>query len=697
MKISEAGLVVALLITPSCNAFLASRNERRGNHRGAQQPSLQMVLETPPELAEYRKNKLGESSSIDPDHVIDEARKRRRAIETTAKLEDEKALNKSLQSTLSPEVAEYLQTKLGTVATIRQEAIQIQTDLSKIQSQSDETLLSDVNSKVEFLAKKAEELTQRVQALKKTSLTQDSPATPPVASSSLPVQTPETTAPLSTALTVSVESSEAQLALARQARLRHENAMQQRDEALRNQAESRRLAWEESKKRAEEKARRKRVEPVVAKAAPKPPKKLDILARFEAWKDARDKSEDMKQTDKGDVPGPANVKDKGTKTPVSERRALAATIPELDVATKARYEAWKRSKLEEPKKGTVNGQSMSGQQSKPVDTSSSGTTFPSSRPVASTGDARNRPDDVASSASSPPGSPRFDPRTRSMPKDTPTIMVKAVRSDDRFSSGSSTAPFDSPSDLPVETPSMSFERPSLIAETWSFPVERPFFLEKPDGVFFLEIGEAAQMLHSVEAEMQYEPQSTLYNGRMGTSQSLSAGPTQATSGSWLGNLWRRLNRPDPSLPPDFVVRSPSPKSQGKANGNASRIPSRGKDWNPSSRAKNVTPSVPLEYAVRPTRPSQRIVSQPPPVAIPTVQVPRTQRRQVSNDRSASLEPPEFAVRPTRIQPSNTGGNSRRDQRSTISPLEESPEFSVRGTPSKGRDTPDFKPPYYARW
>jgi hypothetical protein len=443
-----------------------------------------MVLKTPPELAEYRQDKLGKSSSIDPEHVIDEARKRRRAVETTAKLEEEKSFNKELQATLSPEVAEYLQTKLGTVATIRQEAIQIQTDLSKIQSQSDEALLSDVSSKVEFLAKKAEELTQRVQELKKTSLPQDPPPTSPVSASPLPVQSTETTASQSTALTVAIEPSQSQLELARQARLRHENAMRQRDETLRNQAESRRLAWEESKKRAEEKAKRKRLEPVVAPESPKPHNKLDILARFEAWKEARSKAEDDKKAKKSGSETSVTAMDSGAKTQVSKRPFVPETVPELDEATKARYEAWKRSKLEEAKKSNIN--STSGQITSPMDNPSLSTSFPPKQPVAPAVDSRNRPEDGPSSSPAPPGSPRFDPRTRSMPKDTPTIMVKAVRKDDSYSSVSPPAPFESLIDpLPVESPSTSGGRPSFMTEPWSFPVERPFFLEKPDDVFFL--------------------------------------------------------------------------------------------------------------------------------------------------------------------------------------------------------------------
>ena len=171
--------------------------------------------------------------------------------------------------------------------------------------------------------------------------------------------------------------------------------------------------------------------------------------------------------------------------------------------------------------------------------------------------------------------------------------------------------------------------------------------------------------------MKYQPQSRLYNGRIETPEPLSTGPSQSTSGSWLGNLWRRLNRPNSSLPSDFAVR----RSQGKAKGKAARIQ---KDWNQSTR---VTPTVPLEFAVRPTRPSQRIGSQPPVAAA------RSTRMQVP---TTPLEPSEFALRPTR-------GNSRMDQRNTRSPPAESPEFSVRETPRKPRNTPDTKPPYYARW
>lgn len=194
------------------------------------------------------------------------------------------------------------------------------------------------------------------------------------------------------------------------------------------------------------------------------------------------------------------------------------------------------------------------------------------------------------------------------------------------------------------------------------------------------------MLHSVEAEMKYQPQSRLYNSRIETPESLSAGPSQTTSGSWLGNLWRRLNRPDQGRPPDFAVRPTTRQGGEKPKGKATRM-----------QSTRVTPSVPLEYAVRTTRPSQRIGSQPR-VDSPAA-APRSKHTQVRTERSTPLQPPEYAVRPTRIQNSKNGSKSRMDQRSTRSPLpvEEAPEFSVRGTPRKSRNATDMKPPYYARW
>jgi hypothetical protein len=205
------------------------------------------------------------------------------------------------------------------------------------------------------------------------------------------------------------------------------------------------------------------------------------------------------------------------------------------------------------------------------------------------------------------------------------------------------------------------------------------------------------MLDSIEAEMKYPPQSRrMYNSRIGNSELQSTGPSTSPSGSWLGNLWRRLNRPDPNLPPDFVVRSTSRQGKEKENGKGKvpRIQNQAKDWNRSTVA---TPSVPLEFAVRPARATQRII--PQPTVAGKASASRSIRMQAATEGSAPLEPPEFALRPTRVPKSNIGGKSSMEQRngSPRSPLSESPELSARGNPSKSRDSPDMKPPYYARW
>ncbi len=508
MRIPHAAIAVALVVSPN-DAFVLPPRQRN-----VRSQCLAMVVETPPELAEYMKTKLGTASAINVDDALDEARKERQRDATEAAAKREETIQNETQATMSPEVAEYLQTKLG-ITTRKLSKIETKVDRVETQTHLNAQLLRDANMKVDELTKKAEELTQRVLEIKKSSTstiakeevteskttTEQMEATETTMSllvaptmieksanseTSLTMTLTRSTSPspkTSSTMTVDSESPASQLAMARQARQRSQNEMKLRDEGLRNQAENRRRAWEQSKLRAEAKAKQKREKPEMVPESPEQENKFDMLARFEAWKEARDLSEDKRKQKKADLDKSVLLAHSEAKHKVPKEEQVSDIESELDQETKMRYDAWKRSKLQDATTGTTTKHVSS--QSTMVDYRTSTSSSATKTPAAPESQTNVWPGSVPSSSTVPPTSPRFDPRSRSTPGDSTTIMVKAVRKDERNS-------IPSPSVPRATTQTSQYgqnEEPRVVlpVETVNFPApaDRPFFLEKPEGLYFL--------------------------------------------------------------------------------------------------------------------------------------------------------------------------------------------------------------------
>ena len=166
-----------------------------------------------------------------------------------------------------------------------------------------------------------------------------------------------------------------------------------------------------------------------------------------------------------------NTSSPTAESPSSSARTVAVSrtdangVPDdIDYETREKYEKWKRTREQ------LNA-------------------VQEIRPTRTTTEARYTPPPSPSSTQAEAQTRRFDPAQ--WKKNDQTIIVQAVRNDGKANESTYSADFVSGRAIP--TPS----------QTVPIIISRPFFIESPEDLFFVDIGEAAMIKLAIDAQQSY--------------------------------------------------------------------------------------------------------------------------------------------------------------------------------------------------
>jgi hypothetical protein len=474
----------------------------------------------PPEIAEYIQRKLGGATGTLDDRAAEEIRKKRRKY---IQLQKEFDLGEEREARVSPEIAEYLQSRLGTASSpSRTEQISKREEIVSLPARID--TLATFSTAAASSTSSSKKLDVRAEPAPIPSAKAPAVAVPAVAAATAATKIPTGLGDLVPFPPREPSSPEEKRRMELDEKLRAKNEAQRRREAAaRFKAESRALAWEDSKRRAEEKARmkreesrtRKEEEPIMTTVKttveePKPQvvasriqttrksknevprqenqespvSKFNVLSRFQAWKEAKETAEEVEKRKKATVEKLILAHSEALRSTQAGNQAknesAQATLQELrlDGQAKARYEAWKHSKLEDEKlEAEAQAPSVPQRQRNVVAWQS-----PPKPAIATTSTTTSTTTAYDKPATSPPFEPRSSPARGLNEEQSPTrgpITVKSVRMRP-----------------PVANPS-AHQQSARGSKTAAPPMERPFFLQKPEDFYFM-VSTAGQMQDRIQ-------------------------------------------------------------------------------------------------------------------------------------------------------------------------------------------------------